>query len=187
MPPHPDPRAAVLDAAADAVLARGWDGLRLSAVAARAGVSRQTLYNAFGGKDGLARALTARTTEEFLHGVDAALRAHADLAEQLRAAVAYTLAKAADDPLFTAFLVPGNSEAFLPLLTSDGEPIVAAARDRIAAALAASHPDLDPGDLVVTGETVTRLTLSHVVLPLHPAEIVADQIARIGVRIADPR
>src|ERR1700749_1471643 len=49
--PSREPRDAVLDAAADAVVARGGAGLRLSAVAARAGVSRQTLYNVFGGKD----------------------------------------------------------------------------------------------------------------------------------------
>jgi AcrR family transcriptional regulator len=183
----PAMREAMLDAAADAVLARGWDGLRLSAVAAGARVSRQTLYNTFGSKEGLARALTARTTEQYLDGVETALRAHVDLHNQLWAAVDYTLTKAAQDPLFKAFLLAENSETFLPLLTSDGEPVVAAARARIAGVLVETHPRLDRDDLAVAGESVTRLTLSHIVLPLHPAEIVAEQIARIGRGIADPR
>lgn len=179
-------REAMLDAAADAVLARGWDGLRLNAVATSAGVSRQTLYNTFGSKEGLARALTVRTTEQYLNGVETALRAHADLHNQLWAAVDYTLTKAAQDPLFKAFLLAENSETFLPLLTSDGEPVVAAARARITGVLAETHPRLDRDGLAVAGESVTRLTLSHIVLPLHPPEIVAEQIARIGHRIADP-
>lgn len=186
--PARDPvmREAMLDAAAEAVLARGWEGLRLSAVATSARVSRQTLYNVFGGKEGLARALTARTTERYLHGVEAALRSHVDVLDQLRAAVDYTLTQAGDDPLFKAFLLAENSETFLPLLTSDGEPVVAAARARIAGVLAETHLRLDRDDLAVAGESVTRLTLSHIVLPLHPTELVAEQIARIGRGIADP-
>jgi AcrR family transcriptional regulator len=42
-------------------------------VAATAGVSRQTLYNEFGSKDGLARALVRREADAYLAGVDGAL------------------------------------------------------------------------------------------------------------------
>jgi hypothetical protein len=98
-----------------------------------------------------------------------AQRTNSSMAPGIPAAVGYTLTKAADDPLFKAFLVTENSETFLPLLTSDGEPVVAA------------------DDLALAGETITRLTLSHIVLPLYPADIVADQIARTGCAVARPR
>ena len=39
-------------------------------VAAAAGVSRQTLYNEFGSKEGLARALVRREADGYLAGVD---------------------------------------------------------------------------------------------------------------------
>ena len=42
-------------------------------VAAAAGVSRQTLYNEFGSKDGLARALVRREADGYLAGVERAL------------------------------------------------------------------------------------------------------------------
>ena len=176
----------MLDAAADAVVARGWAGLRLAAVAARAGVSRQTVYNVFGGKDGLARALTDRTATEFLDGLERALRSEVDIGRQLAAAVGDALHRAAETPLLKAFLVHENSDQFLPLLTSDGESIVGGARDRIAAGLADLHPRLDRRRVDVAAESVTRLILSHIVLPLHPPDVVADQIAEIGVAVATP-
>ena len=45
-------------------------------VAAAAGVSRQTLYNEFGSKEGLARALVRREADGYLAGVERALAAH---------------------------------------------------------------------------------------------------------------
>ena len=46
--------------------------------------SRQSVYNTFGSKEGLARALTARTAQRYLDGVEAALREHTGLHDQLR-------------------------------------------------------------------------------------------------------
>ncbi|MFE7381294.1 TetR/AcrR family transcriptional regulator [Streptomyces zhihengii] len=64
----PAAREALLDAAAAALRARPWSAVRMVEVAASAGVSRQTLYNEFGGKDGLAGALVRREAEGFLRG-----------------------------------------------------------------------------------------------------------------------
>ena len=44
-------------------------------------------------------------------------------------------------------------------------------------------PDLDPGEVALAAETATRLTISHLVLPLHPADRVAEQIATVVSRI----
>ena len=39
----------------------------------------------------------------------------------------------------------------------------------------------------LAAEIAARLTISHIVLPLHPPEVVADQIATAVVRyLADP-
>ncbi|RFU87093.1 TetR/AcrR family transcriptional regulator [Streptomyces triticagri] len=66
-------RETLLDAAATVLGRRSWATVRMVEVAALAGVSRQTLYNEFGGKSGLARALVRREADRYLIGVDRAL------------------------------------------------------------------------------------------------------------------
>jgi AcrR family transcriptional regulator len=58
-----DTRARILDAANALLLARGYHGVGLASVASEAGVSRQTVYDQFGSKPGLLRAMVARSEE----------------------------------------------------------------------------------------------------------------------------
>ncbi|MYV44003.1 TetR family transcriptional regulator, partial [Streptomyces sp. SID1328] len=81
----PAARESLLDAAGRALAQRPWSTVRMVDVAAAAGVSRQTLYNEFGGKDGLARALMRREADGYLAGVDRALAAHAGPRDRLAA------------------------------------------------------------------------------------------------------
>lgn len=64
---------AILDAAAEALAERGL-AASMEDIARRAGVSKQTLYNRYRGKEELAQALAARRVEE----LTAALTGHAD-------------------------------------------------------------------------------------------------------------
>ena len=177
---------AALTAAAEEVTARGWDGLQMQTVAARVGVSRQTLYNAFTNKHGLAQALVLRLTDRFPAGVGAALATGDDVFEQWRAAALYTLETAAGDPLVKALLTAEGHDELLPLLTSDGGPVVNAARRRLADAVLAGRPDLDPDTARHAAETATRLAISHIVLPLHPDDDVATLIATVVDRYLGP-
>lgn len=56
-------RRLILDAANGLLLERGYHGVGLQAVAAAAGFSRQTVYEQFGSKPGLLRAMVARSEE----------------------------------------------------------------------------------------------------------------------------
>src|SRR5690606_37870229 len=71
-------RATLLDAAIDVLREEGWRAARMADVAARAGVSRQTLYQHFGSRDALAQAIMLRATEQFLRQVEHAVASHAD-------------------------------------------------------------------------------------------------------------
>jgi AcrR family transcriptional regulator len=173
-------RDAVLDAAADEVIAHGWDGLQVRAVATVVGVSRQTIYNAFGDKHGLAAALIQRLLGRFLEGIDAAIAGGTTLRDQWAATVRHALETAATEPLLRAVLTGTSTDEFLPLLTSDGGPVITRARDHVAATFARHHPELEPEALTATAETVTRLTISHIVLPLHPPEEVAAHVAELA-------
>lgn len=50
-------RSAILDAAIGEFLANGFDGASMDRIAARAGVSKRTIYDHFSSKDGLVRAI----------------------------------------------------------------------------------------------------------------------------------
>ena len=65
----PAARESLLDAAYTSLARRPWSAVRMVDVAAAAGVSRQTLYNEFGSKEGLARALVRREADAYLAGV----------------------------------------------------------------------------------------------------------------------
>ncbi len=100
----PGARESLLDAADAALAHQPWSRVRMVDVAAAAGVSRQTLYNEFGSKEGLARALVRRETDAYLAGVDRALAAPAEPRERLVALAEWTVAAAGSRALVRAVL-----------------------------------------------------------------------------------
>src|SRR3546814_15305621 len=59
-------RAAILTAAVDVFLRGGYEAAGMDAIATEAGVAKQTIYNHFGSKDGLFRAIVSGLTDELL-------------------------------------------------------------------------------------------------------------------------
>ncbi|MEU2227194.1 TetR/AcrR family transcriptional regulator [Streptomyces sp. NPDC018347] len=184
----PAARESLLDAARRALARRPWSAVRMVDVAASAGVSRQTLYNEFGSKDGLARALVRREADGYLAGVERALAGPAGASDRLTAAAEWTAAAARDSALVRALLtgcwterlpppplaaapsasvVPAQRRADRPL--PEPGDFVRIVRDRAAAVL--SGPGATPDDtaaLLRSCELVVRLALSCVAAP--PAE-----------------
>ncbi|SCF66818.1 transcriptional regulator, TetR family [Streptomyces sp. DconLS] len=103
-------RESLLDAAGAALARRPWSAVRMVEVAAAAGVSRQTLYNEFGGKDGLARALVRRAADGYLAGVERALAGGGGDWERLTAVAEWTAAATQQDALVRALLTGCWSE-----------------------------------------------------------------------------
>ncbi|MBG0852618.1 TetR/AcrR family transcriptional regulator [Streptomyces spinoverrucosus] len=181
----PAARESLLDAAYTALARRPWAAVRMVDVAAAAGVSRQTLYNEFGSKEGLARALVRREADGYLAGVDRALTVQSDPRERLMAAAEWTTAAARENALVRAMLtgcwserlpsptltavpsssaVPAQRRADGPL-PSPGD-FVTLVRDRAVAVLAGPGvPRADTADLARSCELVVRLALSCVAAP----------------------
>jgi AcrR family transcriptional regulator len=185
----PAARESLLDAAYRALARRPWSAVRMVDVAAAAGVSRQTLYNEFGSKDGLARALVRREADAYLAGVDRALTAPADTPERLTATAEWIAAAARDNALVRALLtgcwserlpapaltavpsttaVPAQRRADGPL-PSPGD-FVALVRDRAVAVLTGPGDGLgrdkaEAAELARCCELVVRLALSCVAAP----------------------
>jgi AcrR family transcriptional regulator len=178
----PDTRDALLDAAADAVTGPGWERTRMADVAAAAGVSRQTLYYEFGSKDGLAEALAMREAQRYIAGSDEAMLGHdGSPAEAVGAATEFTLRSAADNPLLKAVLT--DDSGLLPFLTTRADAILLAAREHCAQYLSGHWPALPVDEVRLVADTVTRLTVSHLVLPGRRPEQVAADIAHLVERL----
>lgn len=125
----PAARESLLDAAYTALTDRPWAAVRMVEVAAAAGVSRQTLYNEFGSKEGLARALVRRETDNCLAGVARALSRRApaggvrgDAAGRVVAAAAWTLRTARANPLVRAALTGCWGDRLPPAPTALADP-----------------------------------------------------------------
>ncbi|WP_116026125.1 TetR/AcrR family transcriptional regulator [Thermomonospora umbrina] len=175
----------VLDAAHDLVTAKGWGGLRMTHIAAAAGVSRQTLYTEFGSKEQVGEALVMREVEGFLLGVQERLDAHQDdegLAVEV--AVRFTLESAADNPLLKSVLTSarGGGDLLAHLTTRSG-PLLEIATAMLKGWAAEAWPHIDEDSLDLGAETIVRLTVSHIVQPVAPADVTAARLARILVRI----
>ncbi|WP_067800275.1 TetR family transcriptional regulator [Actinomadura formosensis] len=175
-------RESLLDAAAGLLVERGYRALRMRDVAEAAGVSRQTVYNEFGDKWGLAQAVVVRDNERYLDGIDTVLSEHDDVYSAVVAAVTYTLQTSADDQLKKAVLTGAGGEEMLPLLTTQAEPVLFTASARIAEHALRQWPHLDRDALTEVADAAVRLTMSHIMLPSGPSETFAHFVARLVTR-----
>ncbi|MBQ0900707.1 TetR/AcrR family transcriptional regulator [Micromonospora sp. U21] len=179
-------RDTIVDAARGRAIAAGWDAVRMGGVASAAGVSRQTVYNEFGSKAGLAEALARREVDRFVGDVRGALVAHGpDVRAGAYAAIAHTLAAAADNPLVKAILTSarGGSDELLPYLTTRAEVVLTEASGALIEWVGDHLPEADPAALAFAADTIVRLVVSHIVLPRGPIDQTATALADLAVRL----
>lgn len=195
----PAAREALLDAAHAALAARPWQTVRMTDVAAAAGVSRQTLYNEFGSKDGLARALVRRAADAYLAGVERALGSAGGTGDRLAATAAWTV-RATQTSALVRGLLTGCWEERLPRPgRGPGPPtpgeLLGRVRDRAVAALDGGRPPHDPAALTLTCELALRLALSYALVPPAPegaegagdgTEVVREVVGRLPGQWDEP-
>ncbi|MEI5673340.1 MULTISPECIES: TetR/AcrR family transcriptional regulator [unclassified Nocardioides] len=179
-------RERVVAAAVAMTVEIGWSQVTMAKLADRVGVSRQTVYNEIGTKPGLAEAMILRELARFLDVVSAAFDEHPDdLVEAIRASARGVLEHAHDNLLLHAVVsaTHGADTELLPLLTTHGESLLAAAKGVVATRLAPY--DVGPaGDrLDAAIDMVVRVVLSHVMQPSDTPEATADDIAWIAARV----
>ncbi|MFD3496227.1 TetR/AcrR family transcriptional regulator [Streptomyces sp. NPDC058690] len=197
----PAAREALLDAALSALSTLPWTTVRMVDVASAAGVSRQTLYNEFGSKDGLARALVRRAADGYLAGVERALQSPGDTGDRLAATAAWTVRAARTNTLVRALLTgcwgerlprparlsgPPSSPVPAQRRADAGSPspaeLLGLVRDRAVAALDGGRPQHDPAALAVTCEIALRLALSYAVaassVPTDAVPLVREVVER---------
>lgn len=182
----PTAREALLAAALAAVRQQPWPEVRMVDVAAGAGVSRQTLYNEFGSKDGLSRALVRSAVDSYLAGVDRALaraeRSGADAGGYCAAAADWTLRTAGENPLVRSALT-GCGDRRVASMPGAGRPspaeLVALVRDRTVGAVEHGYPALGLDRIGAACEAAVRLTVSYAVAPASSVEEAAAGVGRL--------
>ncbi|WP_320065241.1 TetR family transcriptional regulator [Micromonospora sp. RTGN7] len=182
-------RDGIVDAARAQTVAEGWDGVRMGEVATAAGVSRQTVYNEFGSKAGLAEALARREVDRFVTDMRANLDAHGDdVRAGAYAAISHTLAAAADNPLIKAILTSarGGSDELLPFLTTRAELVLIESTGALLEWATAHLPTTDPAALAFAADSIVRLVVSHLVLPRAPVDHTARDLTNLALTLFTP-
>ncbi len=181
-------RDRLLAAAYDLTEADGWGSVTMARVAREVGVSRQTVYNEFGTKHGLAQQLALHETLKFLEVARAAIVASDDLVDGLREACTGVLRFGETSVVIRSIAGPWAEDTdtdFLMLLTTESGQIVdlasSAVRDLIVdrfGPLPVSDAELD-----VAVEVVIRLVLSHLTRPGKSPKEAASDIAWLASRV----
>jgi AcrR family transcriptional regulator len=170
----------VLEAVGELLRDRPWARVTMAEVAGRAGVSRQTLYNAFGSRPELAQAYVGREADRFLTDVDIAVRQHAtEPREALAAALAIFLGAAGRHPLVRAITSSEGGEELLPLVTTRGGPLIEHVTEHLTALLVDTWPRLPRTDAAPIADALVRLAISYAALPAGDPIDTARRIARL--------
>jgi AcrR family transcriptional regulator len=184
---RPSTRDALIRAARDLTVERGWDTVRMADVAARAGVSRQTVYNEFRGRAGLAEALAVSEVQHIAQRVRAELFAHgSDARAGCYAGILLTLEDATRNPLVRGILTSGHG-GLLPYLTIRSDIVLTAAGAVLTEWASVYLPTVPPATVQLAVDSVIRLTVSHIMLPTDTPAATAAALAEVFARLLGVR
>lgn len=180
-------RESLLDAAGELMHDAPWSEISMAAIASRAGVSRQTLYNEFGSRDEFAQHYALREADRFLTAIEDSIAANsADPRVALEKGFELFLVEANKNPMVRHIIVrdPGADE-LLSLFTTRGAPVVELATARLAAKVIELWPQAEATDAKVLAEGLVRLGISHAGLPIYSPEESARQIVSLVIPFID--
>lgn len=189
-----DPRLPVrerlLNAAHAMIEREGWASVTMAGVAAVARCSRQTVYNEFGTKHGLAESLALRELQNFLDVVRFRMADHTDLVDGIRAACEGVLLMGEQSALVRAIAgtpTPRDMDNdFLKILTTESGQIVDASVEIAQQSIVALYPPtaMTDEELRIVIEATVRLVMSAMTRPSkHPTEAAEDIAWIVGLAL----
>lgn len=179
-------RSRIIAAAVRLTCAHGWSKVTMGRLAAEAGVSRQTVYNAVGSREDLAEAMVLTESAGFVFSIVEGFDAHPDdLLAGIRAALERTLEIAQDNALLRAIVsaTHGADTELLPLLTTHAESLLGTVKVVIADRVGRYGLDLEPDRVAAVIDVVVRTALSHVMQPSATPRETAGEITWIVSRV----
>lgn len=159
-------RNSLLDGLRELLVEKDWARVTMSDVAGFAGVSRQTVYNEFSSRSGLAQAYALRLVDQFTEEIAAAVESTRDDVEgAFTVGFARFFASAADDPMIVSLLSGEAKPDLLKLITTDSGPLIEAATAKLDTLLQQSWIAMRAADSGRIARTITRMALSYVAMP----------------------
>jgi AcrR family transcriptional regulator len=179
-------RDTVLDAMREELLAKDWSAITLSDVARTAGVSRQTIYNEFGSRQGLAQAYAMRLADRLVGAVSEAIDTNVDdvYTAFLQGFRAF-FSESAVDPLVISLLSGEAKPDLLQLITTDSGPIITHCSARLTESFINSWVGTTEKDAGVLARAIVRLAMSYVSMPPEADHDVAADLARLMTPFAE--
>jgi AcrR family transcriptional regulator len=173
-------RDSILDGMRDLLLTRDWSAITLADIARAAGVSRQTIYNEFGSRQGLAKAYTLRLADRLVDVVDDAMGQNVgDIYSAFLQGFRAFLDESAADPLVISLLSGAAKPDLLQLITLDSAPIIAHCSQRLTKSFADSWVKHAEEDAAVLARSIVRLAMSYVSMPREAEYDIAVDLARL--------
>jgi AcrR family transcriptional regulator len=179
-------RNSVLDAMRDLLLTRDWSAITLSDVARAAGISRQTIYNEFGSRQGLAQGYALRLADRLVDAVHAAIEANVgQIYEAFLQGFRSFFSESAAAPLVISLLTGVAKPDLLQIITTDSAPIIARASARLTESFRHSWVQCSDHDAGVLARAIVRLAMSYVSMPPESDHDVAADLARLMTPYAE--
>ncbi|SLI10001.1 Putative transcriptional regulator, TetR family [Mycobacteroides abscessus subsp. bolletii] len=173
-------RESVLDALGDLLRQRDWSAVTMSDVSRRAGVSRQTLYNEFGSRQGLAQGYALRLAHRLVDAVGDAIYANVgDIHGALHSGFADFFAESAADPMVISLLTGEAKPELMRIVTVDSALIVVPASARLTESFMNSWVAASQEDASILARSIVRLAISYVSMPPESDHDVALDMARL--------
>ena len=179
-------RDSILDGMRELLLTRDWSSVTLADVARAAGISRQTIYNEFGSRQGLAQGYALRLADRLVDAVNEAIEANVgDIYAAFLEGFRSFFAESASDPLVISLLTGGTKPDLLQLITTDSAPIITRSSDRLTSSFMHSWVRASQEDAGVLARAIVRLAMSYVSMPPEADHDVAKDLARLMTPFAE--
>jgi AcrR family transcriptional regulator len=179
-------RDSILDGMREMLLSRDWSSITLSDVAKAAGISRQTIYNEFGSRQGLAQGYALRLADRLVDQIEDAIVGNVgDVYAAFLQGFRDFFAESAADPLVISLLTGGTKPDLLQLITTDSGPIITRASQRLTETFMNSWVRASEEDAGVLARAIVRLAMSYVSMPPEADHDVARDLARLMTPFAE--
>lgn len=179
-------RDSILDGMRELLLSRDWSAITLSHVAQAAGISRQTIYNEFGSRQGLAQAYALRLADRLVDQIDLAIDGNVgDVYAAFHQGFRDFFTESAADPLVISLLTGDIKPDLLQLITTDSGPIITRCSQRLTSTFIDSWVRASEEDAGVLARAIVRLAMSYVSMPPEADHDVARDLARLMTPFAE--
>jgi AcrR family transcriptional regulator len=179
-------RDSILDGMRELLLTRDWSSITLSNVAQAAGISRQTIYNEFGSRQGLAQAYALRLADRLVDQIDDAIGGNVgNLYAAFEQGFRDFFTESAADPLVISLLSGETKPDLLQLITTDSGPIITHCSGRLTSTFMHSWVKCSDDDAGILARAIVRLAMSYVSMPPEADHDVAADLARLFTPAAE--